>query len=88
MLELFIAFYASGVAIAMWRLYYPSFRMIKYVDSHNIIARKPILSFFVVLFIFTLMLPFMAYTLLFDGEMDKFRKGFVNGVLGLNDNRK
>ena len=88
MLEIFIAFYATGVAIAMYRLYYPSYRVIKALAPSNSMVQKPILSATIVLLIFTIMLPFIAYIILFDDKMDRFVNGFVKGVMGVKDDRR
>ena len=80
MLEIFIAFYATGVAIAMWRLWRPSYYIVKELQPNNIMVQKPILSG-----MFALMFPLLAYTILFDDKMERFINGFVKGVMGLND---
>ena len=85
MLEIFIAFYATGVAIAMWRLWRPSYYIVKKLQPNNIMVQKPILSGIVVMVMFALMFPLLAYTILFDDKMERFINGFVKGVIGLND---
>ncbi len=87
MLEIFIAFYASGVVIAMWSLWLPSYKIIKEIAPNNIVARKPILSGMVTFVIFTIMFPFIAYVILFDDKVERFQDGFIKGVLDLNDRR-
>ncbi len=84
MLEIFIAFYASGVGIAMWQLWWPSYRIVKEIAPDNIMAKKPLLSAVVVLFIFIITMPILAYIILFDDKMNVFINGFVKGVTGIN----
>ena len=87
MLEIIIAIYASGVVLAMWSLWLPSYRIIKEIAPNNIVARKPILSGLVTFVIFSFMFPFIAYVILFDDKVEKFQDGFIKGVLDINDRR-
>ena len=87
MLEIFIAFYASGVAIAWWTLWLPSYKIIKEIAPNNIIAVKPLMSGLIVLVIFTIMFPFIAWIILFDDKIERFQNGFIKGVIGNNDRR-
>ena len=87
MLEIFIAFYVAGVGIAWWSLWLPSYKMIKEIAPDNIMAKKPIMSGLIVLVIFTIMFPFMAYIILFDDKIERFQNGFIKGVLGIDDRR-
>lgn len=87
MLEIFIAFYAAGVGIAWWSLWLPSYKMIKEIAPNNIMAVKPIMSGLIVLVIFTIMFPFLAWIILFDDKIERFQNGFIKGVLGINDRR-
>ena len=41
MLELILAFYATGVVIAMWRLWLPSYQIVRELSPDNIIIQKP-----------------------------------------------
>ena len=82
MLEIFIAFYASGVVIAWWSLWLPSYKIIKEIAPNNIMAAKPIMSGLIVLVIFTIMFPFMAWIILFDDKVERFQNGFIKGVIG------
>ena len=86
MLEIFIAFYATGV-LAMYRAVRPSYYIVKELAPSNIMVQKPILSGIVVMVIFALMFPLLAYIILFDDKMDRFVNGFVKGVMGLKDDR-
>jgi len=83
MLELILAFYATGVAIAMWRLWLPSYQIVRELSPDNIIIQKPILSGLVVFVMFIIMFPFLAYIILFDNKMEQFINGFVKGVIGI-----
>ena len=88
MLEMILAFYAAGVLMAMWQLWLPSYRIIKEVDPYNIVVQRPILSGIIVLVIFTIMFPFIAFTLLFDDKVERFQNGFIKGVMGKYDDRR
>lgn len=85
--ELFVAFYIGGVITAMAVIYYPSYKIIKELDRHNIVVRSPIISFLVALVIFFITFPFFAWILIFDDKVNKFINGFVKGVLGINGRR-
>ena len=87
MLDIFIAFYVAGVGIAWWTLWLPSYKMIKEIAPDNIMSVKPIMSGLIVLVIFTIMFPFIAYIILFDDKIERFQNGFIKGVLGINDRR-
>lgn len=87
MLDIFIAFYAAGVGIAWWTLWLPSYRIIKEIAPNNIMSEKPIMSGIIVLVIFTIMFPFIAWIILFDDKVERFQNGFIKGVLGINDRR-
>ena len=82
MLVIFIAFYASGVVSAGWSLWLPSYKIIKEIAPNNIMAAKPIMSGLIVLVIFTIMFPFMAWIILFDDKVERFQNGFIKGVIG------
>lgn len=88
LLNLFIAFYIAGVAMAMWNIYLPSYRIISSIDRNNILTKRPILSFFIVLGIFTITFPLFAWIILFDDKVVRFQDSFIKGVMGLeNDNK-
>lgn len=87
MLDIFIAFYVAGVGIAWWTLWLPSYKIIKEVAPNNIMSVKPIMSGIIVLVIFTIMFPFIAWIILFDDKIERFQNGFIKGVLGINDRR-
>ena len=87
MLDLFIAFYVAGVGIAWWTLWLPSYKIIKEIAPNNIMSVKPIMSGIIVLVIFTIMFPFIAWIILFDDKVERFQNGFIKGVLGINDRR-
>ena len=61
--------------------------MIKEIAPNNIMAVKPIMSGLIVLVIFTIMFPFLAWIILFDDKIERFQNGFIKGVLGINDRR-
>jgi len=88
LIKILIAFYISGVAIAMYTIYLPSYRIISSIDRNNILTKKPILSFLIVLVIFAIAFPFMAWIILFDDKIERFQNGFIKGVMGINDDNK
>tara|TARA_R100000479_G_C6268730_1_gene158671 strand:+ start:182 stop:367 length:186 start_codon:yes stop_codon:yes gene_type:complete len=61
--------------------------MIKEIAPDNIMSVKPIMSGIIVLIIFAIMFPFIAYIILFDDKIERFQNGFIKGVLGINDRR-
>ena len=81
--QIFAAVYLSGTLAAMYSLWWPSFKIIKSIAPHNIVAQKPILSFTVVFFIFLLFFPVLAITFVVPNKLDRFIKGFVNGVVNI-----
>ncbi len=85
MWEIIVACYASGVAIAMWRIWLPSYKIISRIEPNNIMARTPILSGLVVFVIFTVCFPMIAWIILFDDKIKRFQNGFIKGVMNLND---
>ena len=81
-MEIFIAFYFSGVGIAMYKIWYPSYMMIKEIDPNNIMTYIPWISHLVVLILFTVFLPVMLFALLFDDHTERFINAFVKGAAG------
>lgn len=81
-MEYIIAFYFAGVFIAMFKIWAPSYQIIREVDPHNPMSKRPILSTLVVLVLFTLFLPFMVLVLLFDDKAVKFIEHFIKGAIG------
>ncbi len=67
----------------MWRLWLPSYQIVRELSPDNIIIQKPILSGLVVFVMFIIMFPFLAYIILFDNKMEQFINGFVKGVIGI-----
>ena len=78
MWEFILVAYLSGVAVALATLYYPSYKIIKATTPNNILVRKPIIGTLVVVVIFLVAFPFVAYAFLFEEE--KFIKGFTRGM--------
>ena len=81
MLEIIIAFYASGVGLAWWQIWLPCYRAIKYIQPSHILARKPIMASIVVFLLFIIVLPALTLVLLFDDKKEQFIKGFVRGAI-------
>jgi len=81
MLEIIIAFYASGVGLAWWQIWLPCHRAIKYLQPNHILARKPVLSGVVVVLLFIIVLPALTLVLLVDDKKEQFIKGFVKGAI-------
>jgi len=79
-LTIVACFWAAGVALAMWKIWKPSYKLISIVDTNNILAQRPVLSTIVVVIIFTIFLPFMVLPLLIPNKLEQFVYGFVNGA--------
>jgi fructose-specific phosphotransferase system IIC component len=79
-MEIFIAGWLSGVALAMYKIWFPSFRIIKKVDPSNPLTIRPWLSTLVVAILFTIFLPVMIFALLFDNYTENFIKAFIKGA--------
>ena len=80
MLEFIIAFYASGVGLAMWKLWFPSLKTIKEIAPYSIVARQQVIATMVVFILFTLFLPAIAIAILFDDKAQQFINSFVKGA--------
>ncbi len=80
MLEFIIAFYASGVGLAMWKLWFPSLKTIKEIAPYSIVARQQVIATMVVFVLFTLFLPAIAIAILFDDKAQQFINSFVKGA--------
>ena len=85
MLEIIIALYASGVFMAMWKLWFPSLKHIKEIAPYSLVARHQTSTTFVVLLIFTISLPLMISALLMDDVAETFKKSFVKGAVKENE---
>ena len=88
MLEFIIAFYASGVGLAMWKLWFPSLKTIKEIAPYSIVARQQVIATMVVFVLFTLFLPVIAIAILFDDKGYKFTESFLKGAMNKNDDKK
>ena len=77
------AVYLSGTLAAMYSIWWPSYKLIRAIAPYNIVAQKPILSFMIVFFIFLLFFPVLAITFVVPNKLDRFIKGFVNGVVNI-----
>jgi hypothetical protein len=80
-----LAFWLAGALLSMWKIYFPSLKIINKVAPQNILAQRPILSSIIVFSIFFIFLPFMVLTLLIPERLEKFANGFVKGALGDNN---
>jgi len=87
-MEYIIAFYFAGVLLAMFKIWLPSYKLIKLVDPDNPLIASPVMSTLVVLLIFTLFFPFMILTLLFDNQAIKFIEHFTRGAIGDYDKKR
>lgn len=81
MLEIIIAFYVSGVGLAWWQIWLPSYRTIKHLEPNHLLVRQPILSGIVIIILFIIVLPALTVVLLFDDKKERFIKGFVKGAI-------
>ena len=77
-----IAFWIAGALLSMWKIYFPSLKIINTVAPQNILVQRPILSSIVAFTLFFIFLPVMVLTLLIPNRLEKFANGFVNGALG------
>ena len=77
-----IAFWIAGALLSMWKIYFPSLKIINTVAPQNILVQRPILSSIVAFTLFFIFLPVMVLTLLIPDRLEKFANGFVNGALG------
>ena len=75
-----LVFWLVGVGIAMYKIWFPSYKMITLLDRNNVLVTRPILSTTVVLIIFTIFLPFMVIPLLIPNRLEQFVLGFVRGA--------
>lgn len=80
-MEYFIAFYISGVALAMAKLYMPSYKLIKSVDPTNPLVTNKVIAFFVMIIGFMVILIPIIPALLSDRLRDSFCASFCNAVL-------
>ena len=75
-----LVFWLVGVCLAMYKIWFPSYKMITLLDRNNVLVTRPILSTTVVLIIFTIFLPFMVIPLLIPNRLEEFVLGFVRGA--------
>ena len=87
MLEIIIAFYVSGVGIALWQIWLPSYQIIDRLAPNTILAKHPMTTFIVVMIMFILLLPLLIPVILFDDKKEQFINGFVKGAIGKDDRR-
>jgi hypothetical protein len=80
-MEYFIAFYISGVALAMAKLYVPSWKLIKSVDPTNPLVVNKVIAFFIMTIGFVICLVPVTPALLSDRLRDSFCASFCNAVL-------
>lgn len=80
-MEYFLAFYIAGMALAMFRLYRPSYLTIKEIDPNNILIRKNVIAFFVMIVGFAIILLGIIPALLSDKFARNFISSFVQSVL-------
>ena len=81
--QIFVAFYVSGVVTAMYALWRPSWLILKELQPDNIFMRRPILSNFVVFWIFFIFFPVVILSILIPSKTEKFIRGFVHGAAQL-----
>lgn len=80
-MEYFLAFYVAGMALAMFRLYRPSYLTIKEIDPNNILIQKNVIAFFVMIIGFAIILLGIIPALLSDKAARNFISSFVQSVL-------
>ena len=87
MLEILLAVYLSGLAIAMWKLWYPAYKEIKSIAPNALVARYPFAMFFTVLFMFAVAWPLVMWIALQDDYSREFKESFINGAVTKNERR-
>lgn len=80
-MEYFLAFYVAGMALAMFRLYRPSYLTIKEIDPNNILIQQNVIAFFVMIIGFAIILLGIIPALLSDKAARNFISSFVQSVL-------
>jgi len=80
-MEYFLAFYIAGMALAMFRLYRPSYLTIKEIDPNNILVQRNVIAFFVMIVGFAIILLGIIPALLSDKSARNFISSFVQSVL-------
>jgi len=80
-MEYFLAFYIAGMALAMFRLYRPSYLTIKEIDPNNILIQRNVIAFFVMIVGFAIILLGIIPALLSDKAARNFISSFVQSVL-------
>ena len=81
--QIIAAVYLSGVLAAMYSIWWPSYKLIKVLAPANIMIQKPILSTIIVFIIFLIFFPFLILTFIYPSNLDRFIRGFVNGVINI-----
>ena len=80
-MEYFLSFYISGVALAMFRLYRPSYYMIKKIDPTNPLIQRKVIAFFIMIVGFMIILIPISPSLLSDKLRNSFCVSFCDAVL-------
>lgn len=80
-MEIFIAAWLSGVALAMWKIWLPSIQVIREVDPNNPLLVRMWLSTIIILVLFTIFLPIMILAILFDDHTVRFIRAFAKGAI-------
>jgi hypothetical protein len=81
--QIIAAVYLSGVLAAMYSIWWPSYKLVRALAPTNIMIQKPLLSTFIVFIIFFIFFPFLIITFIFPSNLDRFIRGFVNGVIDI-----
>jgi len=81
--QIWFAIYFSGVLTSMYALWLPSYRVIKELQPDNIFMRRPLLTNFVVFWIFFIMFPVVILSVIIPSKTEKFIKGFITGAMQL-----
>tara|TARA_Y100001972_G_C7488460_1_gene247887 strand:- start:337 stop:603 length:267 start_codon:yes stop_codon:yes gene_type:complete len=80
-----IAFWLSGVFIAMWKVWRPSINIIRHLDPHNPMSQNPITATCIIFILFTIFLPFLVFVILFDDDAFRFTEHFLKGAMSKDD---
>ena len=80
-MEIFIAAWLSGVALAMWKIWLPSIQVIREVDPNNPLLVRTWFSTLIVFILFTIFMPLMIFAILFDNHTESFIRAFAKGAI-------
>ena len=87
MLEILLAVYLSGLALAMFKLWYPAHKEIQRIAPASVVGRFPVTMLFTVLFMFAVAWTMLMWVSLQDDYGKQLIESFINGAV-TNDERQ